>query len=244
MSTVALVTGGGSGIGRASTIALARAGFTVVCSGRGVETLEETASLAGNGAIAISCDVRDPTSVETLFSAIHQRLGRLDVLFNNAGTGAPAVPLDELSVDDWHAVVATNLTGAFLCTRQAFALMKRQMPWGGRIINNGSLGAHAASALCPLHGDEARDHRSHQVDSLDGRAFDIACGRSHRERGHPGWPARRETGVVRRRVHRTRADNRRRARRTAVVYMATLPLDANVQFMTVMATKMPFVGRG
>ena len=191
MSTVALVTGGGSGIGRASTIALARAGFTVVCSGRGVETLEETASLAGNGAIAIGCDVRDPTSVETLFSAIHQRLGRLDVLFNNAGRGAPAVPLDELSVDDWHAVVATNLTGAFLCTRQAFALMKRQMPWGGRIINNGSLSAHTPRPLsAPYTATKHAITGLTKSTSLDGRAFDIACGQSTSGTPTPGWPAR------------------------------------------------------
>ena len=246
MSTVALVTGGGSGIGRASTIALARAGFTVVCSGRGVETLEETASLAGNGAIAISCDVRDPTSVETLFSAIHQRLGRLDVLFNNAGRGAPAVPLDELSVDDWHAVVATNLTGAFLCTRQAFALMKRQMPWGGRIINNGSLSAHTPRPhSAPYTATKHAITGLTKSTSLDGRAFDIACGQIDIGNADTRMAGPMSTGVV-------QADGSTAREPTidvehvahAVVYMATLPLDANVQFMTVMATKMPFVGRG
>ena len=246
MSTVALVTGGGSGIGRASTIALARAGFTVVCSGRGVETLEETAALAGNGAIAISCDVRDPTSVETLFSAIHQRLGRLDVLFNNAGTGAPAVPLDELSVDDWHAVVATNLTGAFLCTRQAFALMKRQMPWGGRIINNGSLSAHTPRPhSAPYTATKHAITGLTKSTSLDGRAFDIACGQIDIGNADTRMAGPMRTGVV-------QADGSTAREPTidvehvahAVVYMATLPLDANVQFMTVMATKMPFVGRG
>lgn len=246
MSTVALVTGGGSGIGRASTIALARAGFTVVCSGRGVETLEETAALAGNGAIAISCDVRDPTSVETLFSAIHQRLGRLDVLFNNAGTGAPAVPLDELSVDDWHAVVATNLTGAFLCTRQAFALMKRQMPWGGRIINNGSLSAHTPRPhSAPYTATKHAITGLTRSTSLDGRAFDIACGQIDIGNAETELTVPMRDGVL-------QPDGTRRPEPTmdvahvarAVLYMATLPLDANVQFMTLMATQMPFIGRG
>ena len=247
MSAIALVTGGGSGIGRASAVALARAGFTVVCSGRRVENLEETASLAGNGAIAISCDVRGPESVETLFSAIHQRFGRLDVLFNNAGTGAPVVPLDELSVDDWHAVVATNLTGAFLCTRQAFALMKRQVPRGGRIINNGSLSAHAPRPhSAPYTATKHAITGLTRSTSLDGRAFDIACGQI--DIGNAGTDMTglmRTTGVV-------QADGATAREPTidvehvaqAVVYMATLPLDANVQFMTVMATKMPFIGRG
>src|SRR5262245_26920717 len=247
MSSVALVTGAGSGIGRASSIALAAAGFTVVCSGRRLENIGETASLAGNGAIAIGCDLRDPSSVEALFIAIGQQFGRLDVLFNNAGMGAPAVPLDELSIDDWDAVVATNLTGAFLCTRQAFALMKRQVPRGGRIINNGSLSAHTPRPhSAPYTATKHAVTGLTRSTSLDGRPFDIACGQidignADTEMTGP----MKTTGVL-------QADGSTAREPTidvdhvarAVVYMATLPLDANVQFMTVMATKMPFVGRG
>jgi NAD(P)-dependent dehydrogenase (short-subunit alcohol dehydrogenase family) len=247
MSPVALVTGAGSGIGRASTIALAAAGFTVVCSGRRLENIGETASVAGNGAVAIGCDVRDPASVEALFTTIDQRFGRLDLLFNNAGVGAPAVPLDELSIDDWHAVVATNLTAAFLCTREAFALMKRQVPRGGRIINNGSLSAyvprpHSAPYTATKHAITGLTRSA----SLDGRPFDIACGQidignADTEMTSP----MKTTGVVQADGSTSREptiDVDHVAR--AVVYMATLPLDANVQCMTVMATNMPFVGRG
>ena len=247
MTRVALVTGAGSGVGRASSVALAAAGFTVVCSGRRLDAVDETASMAGNGAIAIGCDVRDPVSVEALFKTIDQRFGRLDVLFNNAGMGAPTVPLDELSIEDWDAVVATNLTGVFLCTRQAFALMKQQVPRGGRIINNGSLSAHM-----PRPHSTPYTATKHAVTgltksaSLDGRPFDIACGQidignADTEMTHP----MKTTGVI-------QADGSTAREPTidvdhvarAVVFMATLPLDANVQFITVMATKMPFVGRG
>lgn len=247
MSRVALVTGAGSGIGRASSIALATAGFTVVCCGRRPENVAETASVAGNGAIPIGCDVRDPASVETLFTTIDQRFGRLDLLFNNAGVGAPAVPLDELSVDDWQGVVATNLTAAFLCTREAFALMKRQVPRGGRIINNGSLSAHvprphSAAYTATKHGVTGLTKSA----SLDGRPFDIACGQIDIGNAETDMTSpMRTTGVLQADGSTSREptiDVDHVAR--AVVYMATLPLDANVQFMTVMATAMPFVGRG
>lgn len=247
MSRVALVTGAGSGIGRASSIALATAGFTVVCCGRRPDNIGETASVAGNGAIAVGCDVRDPASVETLFTTIDQRFGRLDLLFNNAGVGAPAVPLDELSIDDWHAVVATNLTAAFLCTREAFALMKRQVPRGGRIINNGSLSAyvprpHSAPYTATKHGVTGLTKSA----SLDGRPFDIACGQIDIGNADTDMTSpMRTSGVVQADGSTSREptiDVDHVAR--AVVYMATLPLDANVQFMTVMATTMPFVGRG
>ena len=247
MTRFALVTGAGSGVGRASSVALAATGFTVVCSGRRLDAVDETASMAGNGAITIGCDVRDPVSVEALFTAIDQRFGRLDVLFNNAGMGDPTVPLDELSIEDWDAVVATNLTGVFLCTRQAFALMKQQVPRGGRIINNGSLSAHM-----PRPHSTPYTATKHAVTgltksaSLDGRPFDIACGQidignADTEMTHP----MKTTGVI-------QADGSTAREPTidvdhvarAVVFMATLPLDANVQFITVMATKMPFVGRG
>ena len=247
MSPVALVTGAGSGIGRASSIALAAAGFTVVCSGRRPENIGETASVAGNGAIAIGCDVRDPASVEALFTTIDQRFGRLDLLFNNAGVVAPAVPLDEVSNDDWHAVVATNLTATFLCTREAFALMKRQVPRGGRIINNGSLSAHVPRPhSAPYTATKHAVTGLTRSASLDGRPFDIACGQIDIGNADTDMTSRmRTTGVVQADGSTSREpaiDVDHVAR--AVVYMATLPLDANVQFMTVMATHMPFVGRG
>ena len=247
MSPVALVTGAGSGVGRASSIALAAAGFTVVCSGRRLEAVDEAASMAGNGAIAIGCDVRDPVSVEALFTTIDQQFGRLDVLFNNAGMGAPAVPLDELPIDDWDAIVATNLTGVFLCTRQAFSLMKRQVPRGGRIINNGSLSAHMPRPhSAPYTATKHAVTGLTKSASLDGRPFDIACGQIDIGNADTEMTSSmKTTGVV-------QADGSTAREPTidvghvarAVVYMATLPLDANVQFMTVMATKMPFVGRG
>ena len=247
MIRVALVTGAGSGIGREASIALADAGFTVVLAGRRQEPLEEAAAAAGNGAVAIACDVRDPEQVARLFAEIDERFGRLDLLFNNAGIGAPNVPLEELALDDWRAVVETNLTGTFLCTQHAFRLMKRQHPRGGRIINNGSI-----SASAPRPNSAAYTATKHAVTgltrstSLDGRAFDIACGQidignaatdlTERFRAagalQPDGTTRPEPTIDVEHVSR------------AVVYMATLPLDANVQFMTVMATAMPYIGRG
>jgi NAD(P)-dependent dehydrogenase (short-subunit alcohol dehydrogenase family) len=244
---VALVTGAGSGIGREASIALADAGFTVVLAGRRQEPLDEAAAAAGNSAAAIACDVRDPEQVARLFAEIDERFGRLDLLFNNAGIGAPNVPLEELALDDWRAVVETNLTGTFLCTQHAFRLMKRQHPRGGRIINNGSI-----SASAPRPNSAAYTATKHAVTgltrstSLDGRAFDIACGQidignaatdlTERFRAagalQPDGTTRPEPTIDVEHVSR------------AVVYMATLPLDANVQFMTVMATAMPYIGRG
>ena len=161
MTRVALVTGAGSGIGRAASIALADAGFTVVLAGRRLKPLEEAAAAAGNGAVAIACDVRDPKQVARLFDEIDERFGRLDLLFNNAGIGAPNVPLEELALDDWRAVVDTNLTGTFLCTQHAFGLMKRQSPRGGRIINNGSI-----SASVPRPNSAAYTATKHAVTGL------------------------------------------------------------------------------
>ena len=247
MIRVALVTGAGSGIGREASIALADAGFTVVLAGRRQEPLDEAAAAAGNSAAAIACDVRDPEQVARLFAEIDERFGRLDLLFNNAGIGAPNVPLEELALDDWRAVVETNLTGTFLCTQHAFRLMKRQHPRGGRIINNGSI-----SASAPRPNSAAYTATKHAVTgltrstSLDGRAFDIACGQidignaatdlTERFRAagalQPDGTTRPEPTIDVEHVSR------------AVVYMATLPLDANVQFMTVMATAMPYIGRG
>jgi NAD(P)-dependent dehydrogenase (short-subunit alcohol dehydrogenase family) len=247
MRGVALVTGAGSGIGRASALALARAGFTVVFSGRRPEPIEAAAAEAVGDGVAIVCDVRDPASVDALFAGVEHRFGRLDVLFNNAGIGAPPVQLDELTVEHWTTVVDTNLTGAFLCTQAAFRLMKRQSPRGGRIINNGSL-----SAYVPRPNSAPYTATKHAITgltrstALDGRPFDIACGQidignaatdlteAMRTRGVP-----QATGEVR---QEPTMDVRHAA--DAVVYMASLPLDANVLFMNVMSTKMPFVGRG
>ena len=245
MSGIALVTGGGSGIGRASAVALAGAGFTVVVAGRRAEPLAAVAAEAG--AVALVCDVRDEESVASVFAEIDARFGRLDVLFNNAGVGAPPAPLEELALERWREVIDTNLTGTFLCTREAFRLMKRQSPRGGRIINNGSLSAYVPRPLSAAY--TASKHAITGLTrstSLDGRAYDIACGQidignaatdltePFRTTGalQPGSTTRLEPTIDVEHVSR------------AIVYMATLPLDANVQFMTVMATKMPFIGRG
>jgi NAD(P)-dependent dehydrogenase (short-subunit alcohol dehydrogenase family) len=244
---IALVTGAGSGIGRAAAIALAGAGFTVVLAGRRRERLETAAADAGGDAVALTCDVRAPASVAALFAEIDARFGRLDLLFNNAGLGAPAVPLEDVDFDQWTAVVETNLTGAFLCTQEAFRLMKRQSPRGGRIINNGSL-----SASVPRPRSAPYTATKHAITgltsatSLDGREHDIACGQIDIGNAATEMTERMATtgalqadGTVGR---EPTIDVAHVAR--AVVYMATLPLDANVQFLTVMATKMPFIARG
>ena len=247
MSGIAVVTGAGSGIGRASAVALAGAGFTVVFAGRHLETLEPAAAEAGNGAVAIAADVRDPASVAELFGRVEECFGRLDLLFNNAGISAPAVPLEDLDHETWRAVIEINLTGAFLCTQQAFRLMKEQTPRGGRIINNGSISAYvprplSAAYTASKHGVTGLTRST----SLDGRAYDIACGQIDIGNAATEFTERmRTTGAL-------QADGTTRVEpgidvadvARAVVYMATLPLDANVQFMTVMATKMPYVGRG
>ena len=247
MRRVALVTGAGSGIGRASAVALSEAGFTVVLAGRRPEPLGAAAAEVGDDAVAIPCDVRDPDAVRTLFVEIEARLGRLDLLFNNAGTGAPPVPIEDLSFAQWTAVVETNLTGTFLCTQGAFALMKRQSPRGGRIINNGSLSAwvprpHSAPYAATKHAITGLTRST----SLDGRAHDIACGQIDIGNAATEMTVPMRTkGVLQpdgSSMLEPTIDPAHVAR--AVVYMATLPLEANVQFMTVMATKMPFVGRG
>ena len=246
---VALVTGGGTGIGRAAAIALAREGYEVVIAGRRQDRLEEAARKAerdGQRITPVAADVTDAASVRALFAEISSRFGRLDVLFNNAGTSAPAVPLEELSVEQWKRVIDTNLTGAFLCTQQAMRLMKAQEPRGGRIINNGSISAHAprpnsAPYTAAKHGMTGLTKST----SLDGRAYDIACGQidignAATEMTEPMTKGvKQASGLV---EVEPRMDVEHVAE--AVVFMAGLPLDANVQFMTVMATKMPFVGRG
>ena len=246
MTRVAIVTGAGSGIGRASSLALAEAGFTVILAGRRRQLLEETAAAAGDGSVAITCDVCDPASVAGLFAETQDRFGRLDFLFNNAGIGAPSVPLEELTHEQWTHVVATNLTGTFLCTQHAFRLMKAQSPRGGRIVNNGSISAsvprpHSAPYTATKHAITGLTRST----SLDGRVYDIACGQIDIGNAATELTAKMSVGVP-------QADGRLAEEPTmavadvarAVVYMATLPLEANVQFMTVMATKMPFIGRG
>jgi NAD(P)-dependent dehydrogenase (short-subunit alcohol dehydrogenase family) len=247
VTRIALVTGAGSGIGRASAIALAASGFTVVLSGRQVERLERTAAEAGHGAVALACDVRDPASTKALFVEIDKRFGRLDLLFNNAGALAPQVPLEDVSFEDWRAVVETNLTGAFLCTQEAFRIMKRQSPRGGRIINNGSISASVARPLtAPYTATKHAITGLTRSTSLDGREFDIACGQidignAATDMTEPmtGAGVLQASGALER---EPTFDVEHVAR--AVVYMATLPLEANVLFMTVMATKMPYIGRG
>ncbi len=244
---VALVTGAGSGIGRHSALALAEAGYAVVLVGRRQDALEETAKLAGSApTLAVATDVGDPESVNALFVQIEEHFDRLDVLFNNAGRGAPAVLLEDLEYADWQAVVDVNLTGVFLCTQAAFKIMKDQQPHGGRIINNGSI-----SATAPRPNSAAYTATKHAITgltkatSLDGRKYDIACGQidignaatNMTERMNDGVPQADGSNMV-----EPRFDVEHVAR--AVVQMAELPLDTNVLFMTIMATKMPFVGRG
>jgi NAD(P)-dependent dehydrogenase (short-subunit alcohol dehydrogenase family) len=246
---IALVTGAGSGIGRASSIALAEAGFAVVLAGRRPDALAGVAAeieAKGGVALPVATDVADEASVEALFATIVTRFGRLDVLFNNAGRNAGAIPLDQYPADLWNSVVATNLTGVFLCTRAAFRLMKNQFPHGGRIINNGSISAHAPrpNALAYTATKHAVTGVTRQV-ALDGRPFDIVCGQIDIGNAATELTERMTKGVLQpdgRMIPEDRLDVGVVA--DAVVQMARLPLDANILFMTVMASKMPFVGRG
>ena len=226
---VALVTGGGSGIGRAVALALAAEGWDVAVAGRRREVLEQT------GLFAVPADVRDSSSVRSLFEAVSVRFGRLDLLFNNAGVFPPPVALEELTPEQWSEVVDTNLTGAFLCTQEAFRLMKAQDPRGGRIINNGSISAHSPRPnSAPYTATKHAITGLTKSTALDGRPFDIACGQI--DIGNAA------TEMTERLQGEPRIDVADVAR--AVVYMASLPLDANVPFMTVMPTKLPFIGRG
>ncbi len=243
---VALVTGAGTGVGRAVALGLVRAGYRVGLAGRRREALEETAAQAGGETIVIPADVTDETSVQAMFSELVRTFGRLDVLFNNAGIGAPPVPLEELTVQQWRAVVDTNLTGPFLCTQEAFRIMKAQTPRGGRIINNGSISATAPRPFsAPYTATKHAITGLTKSTSLDGRAYDIACGQIDIGNAATPMTEKMETGVLQP-DGSTRVEPRMDPTHVAdaVVYMAGLPLDANVQFMTVMATKMPFIGRG
>jgi NAD(P)-dependent dehydrogenase (short-subunit alcohol dehydrogenase family) len=248
MSGIAVVTGAGSGIGRAVALALHEVGWTLVLAGRRLHTLEETVAQAKDRErlLPVPADVTDPDQVRDLFNRVQTDYGRLDLLFNNAGIAAPGVPMDELSYEQWRAVVDVNLTGAFLCAQQAMRLMKTQRPQGGRIINNGSI-----SAIAPRPNSAPYTATKHAITgltksiSLDGRAFDIACGQIDIGNAASEMTARMAEGVPQANgtiAVEPRMDVKHVA--DAVLYMAGLPLDANVQFMTVMATKMPLIGRG
>jgi NAD(P)-dependent dehydrogenase (short-subunit alcohol dehydrogenase family) len=246
---IAIVTGAGSGIGRAAALALLREGYSVVLAGRRPEALQQTLAEAGPDAaraLAVPTDVSDPESVRLLFEKTRERFGRLDLLFNNAGTGAPAVPLEELTVEQWQRVVDVNLTGAFLCTQAAFRLMKEQSPRGGRIINNGSISAHAPRPnSAPYTATKHAITGLTKSTALDGRKYSIACGQIDIGNADTAMAARSKEGVLQ--AHGQIAAEPTMAVEhvaQAVVYMASLPLDANVLFLTVMATNMPFVGRG
>jgi NAD(P)-dependent dehydrogenase (short-subunit alcohol dehydrogenase family) len=246
---VAIVTGAGSGIGKSAALALLQEGYAVVLAGRRQAPLEATASAAGaatSRTLVVPTDVGDPASVRALFARIRETFGRLDVLFNNAGGGAPPIPLEDLTYEQWKAVVDANLTGAFLCTQEAFKIMKSQTPMGGRIINNGSISAHAprpnsAPYTATKHGITGLTKST----SLDGRKYNIACGQIDIGNAETEMTAVMRRGVPQANgtvaVEPTMAvDNVARA----VVFMASLPLNANVQFITIMATQMPFIGRG
>jgi NAD(P)-dependent dehydrogenase (short-subunit alcohol dehydrogenase family) len=245
---VAIVTGAGTGIGKAVTLALLRDGYRVALAGRRREPLEQTAMQSGEAAraLVVPTDVSDAGAVQALFARVKERFGRLDLLFNNAGIFIPGMEIDELSVEQWKAVVDINLTGSFLCAREAFRMMKTQDPRGGRIINNGSISAHA-----PRPNSVPYTATKHAITgltkslSLDGRRYDIACGQidignAHTEIAAPmakGVPQASGQVAVEPLMELTHVAS-------AVLYMASLPIDTNVQFMTIMATKMPFVGRG
>ncbi len=246
---VAIITGAGTGIGKQTVLALLHEGYSVVLAGRRRELLDATvleSKSAGSRTLVVPADVGDPASVKTLFAKTRETFGRLDLLFNNAGVGAPGIPLEDLTYDQWKSVVDINLTGAFLCTQEAFRIMKSQDPRGGRIINNGSISAHAprpnsAPYTATKHGLTGLT----KATSLDGRKYDIACGQIDIGNAATEMTARMKRGVPQANgaleVEPT-FDAQQVAR--AVVYMAGLPLEANVLFITVMATKMPFVGRG
>jgi NAD(P)-dependent dehydrogenase (short-subunit alcohol dehydrogenase family) len=245
---IALVTGAGSGIGQATALALLNAGYAVVLAGRRREALEHTISQSEKGTVtlAVPTDVREETSVAALFRAVQENFGRLDLLFNNAGVGAPQIPIDELSLAQWNDVVAVNLTGVFLCARAAFALMKQQRPQGGRIINNGSISAQVPRPMsAPYTATKHAITGLTKSLSLDGRIHGIACGQIDIGNATTSMTSHMSHGAL-------QADGSTREEPTmnvqhvaeAVVQMANLPLNANIQFMTIMATQMPYIGRG
>jgi NAD(P)-dependent dehydrogenase (short-subunit alcohol dehydrogenase family) len=246
---IALITGAGTGIGKRTSLALWEAGYSIVLAGRRIEALERTVAEAGvsdTRALVVPTDVTDPAAVQKLFAQTKAKFGRLDVLFNNAGTGAPPVPLEDVTFEQWQTVINANLTGAFLCTQEAFKLMKSQTPAGGRIINNGSLSAHMPRPnSAPYTASKHAITGLTKATSLDGRAYNIACGQIDIGNAETEMTASMAVGVL-------QANGTVAVEPTinadfvaqAVVYMAGLPLDTNVLFMTVMANRMPFVGRG
>ena len=248
MRKVAIITGAGTGIGKHTTLALLKHGYSLVVTGRRASKLDELAELAaaGDDLISVPGDVGNPDDVDKVFDVALSSFGRLDLLFNNAGTGAPAVPMEELPVDSWMNVVNTNLTGTFLCTRAAMKIMKYQSPQGGRIINNGSISAHVPRPFsAPYTSTKHAITGLTKSTALDGRAFNIVCGQIDIGNAGTEMTSRMGDGVL-------QADGSRKAEPTfdvdnvarAVVYMDSLPLDANVQFLTVLASTMPFTGRG
>jgi NAD(P)-dependent dehydrogenase (short-subunit alcohol dehydrogenase family) len=246
MKQIAVVTGAGRGVGRVTAITLAKNGWTVVMAGRDKAAIDAVAKEAGGESVGIVCDVSNPESVKSLFAEIKSKLGRVDLLFNNAGVVAPGVPLEDVKIEDWQNVINVNISGVFYCTQQAFALMKSQKPMGGRIINNGSISAHV-----PRPNSSAYTASKHavtgltQTASLDGRKFDIAVGQIDIGNANTDMAEQMRVGA-------TQPDGSKLIEPTidpqnvadAVVYMASLPLSANVPFITVMATKMPYTGRG
>ncbi|TAI62754.1 SDR family oxidoreductase [Bradyrhizobium sp. Leo170] len=245
---IAVVTGAGTGVGRAASLALINAGFTVVLVGRRLDMLQETQKLGGDASksLCVPADMTDPASIAALFAKVTDTYGRLDLLFNNAGMGAPPVNFEDLPLAQWQAVLNTNLTGPFLCTQHAFRIMKDQTPRGGRIINNGSISAHAPRPFSAAY--TATKHAITgltKASNLDGRMYDIAVGQIDIGNAATPMTDRMVDGVLQpdgRKMPEPRMDAK--AVGDAVAYMANLPLDANVLFMTVMASKMPFVGRG
>jgi NAD(P)-dependent dehydrogenase (short-subunit alcohol dehydrogenase family) len=246
-SRIAIVTGAGTGVGRAASLALMNAGFTVALAGRRKEMLEETQKLGPAGkSLVVPSDMTDANSIAALFAKVKDTYGRLDLLFNNAGMGTPAMPFEDLKLEQWQAVVSTNLTASFLCTQHAFRIMKDQTPRGGRIINNGSISAHAPRPFsAPYTSTKHAITGLTRATNLDGRAYDIAVGQIDIGNAATPMTDRMVDGVLQpdgRKMPEPRMDSK--AVGDAVAYMANLPLDANVLFMTVMASKMPFVGRG
>ena len=249
LGRVAIVTGAGSGVGRASALALLRDGYSVALAGRRPDTLDATLAAAPelrHRAIAVPTDVGDPQSVRNLFDRAQESFGRLDVLFNNAGSGSPPANLEDLTYEQWQSVVSANLTGTFLCTQQAFRIMKAQEPMGGRIINNGSISAHAprphsAPYTATKHGVTGLTKSA----SLDGRQYNIACSQIDIGNAATDMTAAMERGILQP-TGEIQPEPRFDVAHVAdtVLYIANLPLDTNVQFITIMATKMPYIGRG